>query len=264
MRVIILLALLGCALAVPKSINRIVGGSPTTIDKYPYMANMQYGLHTIWWYTACGGSLLTTTSVLSAAHCYYGDATEEWRVVLGTSYRWQDGTMHPVSQLVLHEGYVPATLDHDIAVIRLSVPAVYTNVIQPASIPGTNYVLADGSSVTTLGWGATSEIDEYPNQLNHVHIYTINQELCAARYAHLNSQPGFESWPNITDNMLCAGILDVGGKDACGGDSGGPLAHHNNIVVGVVSWGFQCGHAVYPGVYVRVSRYTNWIVANAS
>lgn len=40
----------------------------------------------------------------------------------------------------------------------------------------------------------------------------INQELCAERYAYLKTQPGFGAWPDITDGMLCAGILDVGGK----------------------------------------------------
>ncbi|KAJ8730758.1 hypothetical protein PYW08_002171 [Mythimna loreyi] len=264
MRVVILLALVGSALAVPKNINRIVGGSPTTIDKYPYMSNMQYGLHTIWWYTACGGSLLTTTSVLSAAHCYYGDVTEEWRVILGTSDRWVGGTMHPVSQLVLHAEYSHATLDNDIAIIRLSVPAVYSDVIKPARIPGSNYVLADNTSLTTVGWGEVSEEDPYPHQLHHVDVYSINQELCVERYAYLKTQPGYEQYYDVTDNMLCAGILDVGGRDSCSGDSGGPLAHHNDIIVGVVSWGYLCAHPVYPGVYARVSRYTDWIVANAS
>ncbi|KAJ8730759.1 hypothetical protein PYW08_002172 [Mythimna loreyi] len=265
MRVVILLALLGSALAVPKSVNRIVGGSPTTIDRYPYMANMQFGARSmIWWFHSCGGSLLTTTSVLSAAHCYHGNVPAQWRVILGTSYRWTGGTIHPVSQFVLHAGYVPATLDNDIAIVRLSVPAVYSDVIKPARIPGTNYQLADGTSLTKLGWGALSfEDDLYPDELQHVNVYSINQELCAERYAYLKTQPGFEHWFDVTDNMLCSGILDVGGKESCSGDSGGPLAHHNDIVVGIVSWGYLCAHPFYPGVNVRVSRYTDWIVANA-
>lgn len=62
----------------------------------------------------------------------------------------------------------------------------------------------------------------------------------------------------ITDNMLCSGWLDVGGRDQCVGDSGGPLIH-NDIVVGVCSWGYGCGSPRFPGVNTRVSRFTSWI-----
>nr|ABU98619.1 protease [Helicoverpa armigera] len=263
MRAVILLALLGSALAVPKSVNRIVGGSATTVEAYPYMSNMQYGFWGIWWYQACGGSLLTSTSILSAAHCYFGDSPLEWNVRLGTSLASSGGTLHTVSQLVLHPQYSSATLDHDVAIVRLTVPATFSNTIQPVSIPGSSYSLPDNTLLTTVGWGALSSGGGFPQQLQHVDINLINQELCAERYAFLKTQPGYQNWPDITDNMLCAGILDVGGKDACQGDSGGPLAHNSNIIVGVVSWGFQCADPFYPGVNARVSRYTDWIIANA-
>nr|AAT95356.1 trypsin III precursor [Sesamia nonagrioides] len=263
MRAIILLALLGSALALPKKMNRIVGGTPTTVDQYPYMSNMQYGVWGIWWFQSCGGSLLTTTSVLSAAHCYYGDVASEWRVRLGTSFASSGGSVHDVSQLILHGGYNPDTLDHDIAIVRLVQPAVYSNVIQAARIPGSSYSISDGTALTTIGWGATSSGGSSPEQLQHVVLNLINQQLCAERYAYLKTQPGFQNWPDITDNMLCSGILNVGGKDACQGDSGGPLAHAGDIIVGVVSWGFECADPFYPGVNARVTRYTDWIVATA-
>lgn len=62
--------------------------------------------------------------------------------------------------------------------------------------------------------------------------------------------------------MLCSGWLDVGGRDQCQGDSGGPLIH-NNVIVGICSWGNQCALPRYPGVNTRVSRVSAWIVANA-
>lgn len=58
--------------------------------------------------------------------------------------------------------------------------------------------------------------------------------------------------------MICAGLFDEGGKDSCQGDSGGPLVVDNELH-GVVSWGAGCAQARYPGVYVRTSRFTDWI-----
>lgn len=65
----------------------------------------------------------------------------------------------------------------------------------------------------------------------------------------------------ITDGMFCAGSLDEG-IDACDGDSGGPLVCLNNGVhtlYGIISWGQHCGYANRPGVYTKVSYYTDWI-----
>lgn len=47
------------------------------------------------------------------------------------------------------------------------------------------------------------------------------------------------------------------------GDSGGPLAHEN-LLVGIVSYGTGiCGVGV-PDVYTRVSIYYQWIVDNTN
>ncbi|KAH1017646.1 hypothetical protein HUJ05_008257 [Dendroctonus ponderosae] len=48
--------------------------------------------------------------------------------------------------------------------------------------------------------------------------------------------------------MLCAGY-PAGGYDACNGDSGGPLIV-DGYLAGIVSWGYQCAVANYPGVRV--------------
>lgn len=72
----------------------------------------------------------------------------------------------------------------------------------------------------------------------------------------------------ITDNMLCAGYLGVGSKDACSGDSGGPLhvlldeQPGQYQLAGIVSWGAGCARPDSPGVYTRVNQYLRWIEAN--
>lgn len=52
------------------SVPRIVGGNDTTIQKYPYMSNMEFHVLNIFWVAFCGGSLITPSTILSAAHCY--------------------------------------------------------------------------------------------------------------------------------------------------------------------------------------------------
>ena len=68
---------------------------------------------------------------------------------------------------------------------------------------------------------------------------------------------------------FCAGTLDNDNngltdadKDACGGDSGGPLICAINgkpILVGVVTRGESCGKEGYPGIYTSVAEYADWI-----
>ncbi|TNN23515.1 Venom prothrombin activator porpharin-D [Liparis tanakae] len=65
----------------------------------------------------------------------------------------------------------------------------------------------------------------------------------------------------ITDNMFCAGYLDVP-VDACSGDSGGPFVVNYRgtwFLTGVVSWGEQCAQRGRYGVYVRLANFLTWI-----
>ena len=70
----------------------------------------------------------------------------------------------------------------------------------------------------------------------------------------------------VTDSMICAG----GGRDACHGDSGGPLTCVRNVthgqqerhLCGIVSWGIDCydkNNQYFPGVYTDVTKYQEWI-----
>lgn len=59
--------------------------------------------------------------------------------------------------------------------------------------------------------------------------------------------------------MICAGNLRDGLIDSCQGDSGGPFVC-NRTLVGVVSFGNDCGLPLFPGVYANVSYFRDWIV----
>ncbi|CAG2158296.1 unnamed protein product [Oppiella nova] len=64
---------------------------------------------------------------------------------------------------------------------------------------------------------------------------------------------------------LCAGVID-GGRDACAGDSGGPLTVRRSednkwLLVGIISNGIKCGQPYTPGLYTQVSAFVDWINA---
>lgn len=59
--------------------------------------------------------------------------------------------------------------------------------------------------------------------------------------------------------MICAGARG-GTQDSCYGDSGGPLVDANsNTLLGIVSFGLECGHPTAPGIYIIVSSYMDFI-----
>jgi len=61
----------------------------------------------------------------------------------------------------------------------------------------------------------------------------------------------------VSADMMCAADTN---QDSCQGDSGGPLYDSdNNALVGIVSWGYGCAQARYPGVYSRISHQISWI-----
>ncbi|XP_046962267.1 trypsin CFT-1-like [Vanessa cardui] len=252
MRALIVLAL---CLAVA-SADRIVGGSVTSIDRYPFSAALISSSSASGTFIqACGSSILNNRAVLTAAHCFdFRIAVGLWRVRVGSTNANSGGVVLTTNRIIRHPNYVRSTLDNDVAVLRINGAFSFNNNVRAARIAGANYNVADNQPVMAIGWGLTSFNGRPSEQLRHVQVWVVNQNTCRTRYLELRR--------TITANMLCAGWLDVGGRDACQGDSGGPLLH-NNIVVGVCSWGERCAMARYPGVNARVSRFSSWIQNNA-
>nr|AIR09758.1 trypsin-like serine protease precursor [Alabama argillacea] len=236
--------------------SRIVGGQETTIEEYPEAVALIYVNSAGAFTMMCGGSILNQRSILSAGHCFAlfsgFDVPSNWRVRAGSTYWNSGGLVLQVSSIIVHPTFDQlAYLDNDVAILRLTSMLQYGNTIQPARIAGPAYALTGGEEVWACGWGTTNTSG--PERLHDVQIWVVDQEICRSRYT------GFSV---ITENMLCAGWLDVGGRDQCWGDSGGPL-YHVGTVVGITSFGLSCGHETYPGVNTRVSAVSEWIQVNA-
>ncbi|KAL0901251.1 hypothetical protein ABMA27_006543 [Loxostege sticticalis] len=215
----------------------------------------------------CAGSILNNRAILSAAHCTIQHGANVRRIRYGSSFRTSGGTVLTVNRVINHPNYNrPTAADNDISILWVNGNIPQTATSRPALLANPNYFPADNQVVWAAGWGQT--IDGNPssmsNQLRHVQIWVVNQGICRQRYANRVVMIAGRPIPapiTITDNMLCSGWLDRGGRDQCQGDSGGPL-YHNGVLVGVCSFGDACGSAHFPGVNARVSRYVNWINQN--
>ncbi|XP_037916202.1 trypsin delta-like [Hermetia illucens] len=245
-RFVVLTALLACAAAdvVPLLDGRIVGGKATTIQSYPHQISLRYsGSH------ICGGSLYKANVVVTAAHCVQGTSASVLSVVAGTSSRTSGGTSIKVSQVKVHPSYSSSTMSNDVAVLILASSFTLSSSIQLIAL--TSSAPAAGSVVTVTGWGTTSEGGSAASTLQVVDVNVVSSATCNSKYGS----------GSITSSMLCAGV-DAGGKDACQGDSGGPLIQSGKLV-GIVSWGYGCARAQYPGVYSNVAALKSWIEANS-
>lgn len=223
----------------------IVGGQAAFAQQFRHQVSLQVAEGHF-----CGGSLIDSDWVLTAAHCVIGLEASELTVVSDTIHLSYGGSAHPVAAIVMHEGYDPTTNDHDIALVRLADP-IGTDARLKLLDPGSEGLTSPDRMATVAGWGTLSYGGESPDELRYVDVPFVDDATCDASYG------------GLTENMICAGEV---GKDACQGDSGGPLIvpfDGSWVQVGIVSFGDGCANGT-PGVYTRVANYNDWIVAQGA
>ncbi|XP_058124441.1 trypsin-3-like isoform X1 [Anopheles ziemanni] len=223
---------------------RIVGGLEIDVSETPYQVSLQYFKS-----HRCGGSVLNSKWVLTAAHCTDSVLVPTALAVrLGSSRHASGGTVLRIANIFQHPKYDPETTDFDFALLELQGELSFSDVVQPVALPEQGEPVEDGTLTTVSGWGNTQSAAESNAVLRAANVPTVNQQECDLAYT---------AFGGITDHMLCAGYKH-GGKDACQGDSGGPLVAEGKLV-GVVSWGYGCAKPGYPGVYSRVASVRDWV-----
>ncbi|XP_059611890.1 proclotting enzyme [Phlebotomus argentipes] len=242
--------------------GRIVGGVESPNGQWPWMAAIF--LHgpkrTEFW---CGGSLIGTKYVLTAAHCTRDSrqrpfAPRQFTVRLGDiDLSTDDEPSAPVTfkvkEVRAHPRFSRVGFYNDIAIIVLEKPVRKSKYVIPVCLPNRNLPAPDrlaGRRGTVVGWGTTYYGGKESTTQRQANLPLWRNEDCNRAYF----QP-------ITENFLCAGYSE-GGVDACQGDSGGPLMMRVDArwtQLGIVSFGNKCGEPGYPGVYTRISEYMDWI-----
>ncbi|KAK8144591.1 hypothetical protein G3M48_005607 [Beauveria asiatica] len=261
--------------------KRIIGGENVPEGEIKWIVSLrnQEGTH------VCGGSLLNSTTVLTAAHCLKGKVVS---VTAGTVSIKTGGVSAAVASAEKHPNYRPGspktcpvslpwngneckrlralpggTEENDLAMLKLSTPIDLTEYARLPLVGGDAVV---NTTAISAGWGAQTPIELSedkdgkrkpavgPEILSKVVLDIHAREVCAAK--------GKDQHITTNDTFICAGGQ---GKNSCAGDSGGPLfVPETQLLLGVVSWSVKdkkantyCGDS--PTVFTRVGSYIDWI-----
>ncbi|XP_051925481.1 hyaluronan-binding protein 2-like [Hippocampus zosterae] len=242
-----------CGIAQPKELHRIIWGIKSWPGAHPWQVSLQERAKgsNVAFVPICGGALLSSCWVITAAHCI--ETTNEYQVMVGavkldsTELTYQ---LIPVVRSVLY----PRPRDADLALLQLQVThdqhcARESRFVRAVCLPRQHFPA--GKECVVSGWGSDGNSSR-SNDLLDAYVSLISEQTCKQPQAYQGL---------LRDGELCAGNME-GGADSCNGDSGGPLVCQRNgihYLTGVVSWGDGCGLPNKPGVYVDVYKFVHWI-----
>ncbi|NRA66526.1 MAG: serine protease [Pseudobacteriovorax sp.] len=225
----------------------IVGGQAATLGQYQTYFQSVVSLQ-VNGQAFCGGTLVSPTEVVTAAHCVdsFRRSPSSISLVIGTNdlRRTRNAETFRAREITIAPAYSSRSTTDDIAIISMNGSSRY----KPSDINLNPNFPAVGDTTYVAGWGSTYEGGYMTAGLKYTAVDVVSNRDCSSVYRG-----------QINDGHVCAYRR---GTDSCQGDSGGPLfgwdrSKQELVVVGVVSFGYGCARPGTPGVYTRVSSFFN-------
>lgn len=189
----------GCSLN-SAVLTRIIGGEQAETDTWSWTVSIRVGNSHI-----CGGSLISSTLVLTAAHCLKTiKSPSSLTINTGSKYVAVIRQKRSVSNIYLPRNHIPNTFVDDIAMIRLSSAVDMADrsvaYICLPSVTNREYPPV-GTPVVAVGWGVLAPFSRTPSStLRQVALRTVSPIAASCRTMIYN-----------TNSQLCAGVHG-GGK----------------------------------------------------
>lgn len=258
----------------------VTNGTPVGAGKAPWQALIwrpkvipNVGPVAAHQHVLCGGTVIRTGWVLTAAHCLRDNGqdirTAGHRLRLGVSNpNVDEGVSYRITETYRHPEFTgPKLFAFDIAIIRYdpasgrrgSGPVYPVRRIITDPKPLAARTLVDRTPAFTYGWGRTQVAEgPIPRTLLSGRVLMRNADVCQRAVKFDEARRG---------SVICAD--QAKGQQACSGDSGGPLivfeagkeGTETPVQLGVVSMGKECGTAAVPSRFTRIShpRVRDWI-----
>uniref|UniRef100_A0A336MVN5 CSON007596 protein n=1 Tax=Culicoides sonorensis TaxID=179676 RepID=A0A336MVN5_CULSO len=231
---------------------RIMYGYTAQPKQFPHMCSLLNRKSS--GYTLCGGSLISSRHILTAAHCVASVISTT--VGCGTVDRQQPYLQVVTSVNVAHPNYNPTTLNNDIAIWTLPITVNSDPYVKPIRLPTVSQAKQtfEGVTATVSGFGRYSTTTTSSSQiLRYVDVRIIANSLCAQNYGTTV----------IVDSTLCSLGYEFDEQGTCNGDSGSPMiiqegTEKTQIAVTSFVSSKGCG-SDRPTGFVRTASFLSWI-----
>ncbi|KAK0418497.1 hypothetical protein QR680_013594 [Steinernema hermaphroditum] len=246
----------------------IFGGIPSRLGQWPSFVFIYYRMNGTVRNYMCGGTLLSPTHVLTAAHCTEDLVAPSFAMTavanLAGIFKQPDVQIREITSFSRHPDYSPGdTYLHDIAILSLNDSLALDENTQLGRILDDDRSLVDVGHGVVTGFGVHEIVDDQQvasQRLLWTEVPFRNHTWCIEQWKDLSGDK-----VHVKPNQICYGAK---GKGTGTGDSGGPIQVQTSdgewYQIGIISFGVgevedMPNQNKFPSVGTRIAPYCDFL-----